>query len=273
MRSTNFKKYFSIFAIFILITGIVMTVYNLRTGKFKKSENKIVDAGIDKNATPLFEIGYLLIDISIFNGIIKKDSTGVSGDFMYPVFNTDITKRISTNSPLIAPDYSKIPYPPALEAFIKLYKKRKLKLAETWVACLLIKQKGKGKAINTILEYDKANVNTTDMYDGTDINNIIFRWYDSSHTESVGFVKNFESGQFALDTMNMNNNVLIPVCILNLFRRIKPENIMDEEEAAWTQVTNGTILVPRILKYGNLQGDTVHINIEEFLQRPILVSK
>lgn len=262
------------FALLILLTGIGMTVYNQRSGVFNKSTVTITDTTSNKKTIPLFEVGYLLIDLDIFNGIVKRDRTGLSGDFMYPVLNTEITTRATTNIPRIEPNYSKIPYSEGLSTFIKLYKKQKTRLTQTWVACLLIKQKGLGKAINSILEYEKVNIDATEMYDGTDINHIVFKWIDSTHNEYTGFVKNFEPRQFVLDTMNMNSNVLVPICIMNYFTPTDPKKMAAEQNyEGWKQITNGIVLVPKRLKYGNLQGDTVHIDIEEFLERPILVSK
>jgi hypothetical protein len=261
------KKWFFFFAAFIFVAGIILTIYNIGRGKFTGTDSKTKSD--NQVGEPAFEIGYLVIDLSIVESLLKKDSSVNNDAFLYPVLDNPVTKRIMTDSPLVVPDYGRMSYTyDYLEGFMRLHRKHKVMLSKTSVACLLVKQKGAGKAYQTILEYNKVHLPAHDMYDGTDINYIIK--HDSTNTDTPGFLSVFDHSQFNLDSMDTGSGILIPLCILNFFR---PHDRNDTNEDAWKQLTDGIVIIPSVLSYRNQRGDTARLDMQEFLMRPVLLEK
>lgn len=266
------KKWLFYAAIAVFVIGIAFTLINLVAGKFAAETGTARVAPLaDSTAAPEFEIGYLVIELSRLKKMLQHDSTVFDPLLDYPVLNNDITQRILKDSPLIVPDYTNMPVSFSdLNYFKRLLKQKTIKLNSTTIACLLIRQKGSGRADNVVLDYDQAMLPVFEMYDATDINGIIARPADSTLTiDYEGFTSDYLQKQASLDTMDTGSGILVPLCIMNFFKPVDPES---EDYEAWKQVTNGIVIVPAQLRYKKPNMDTAQIKLAEFLMKPVVLS-
>lgn len=128
----------------------------------------------------------------------------------------------------------------------------------TAVACLIVKQVGKGKAESVKLDINRLKLDeVSEMYDPTDIN----KFTDPERT-----AKSFHSNSLQIDLgpMDTGEALLIPLYISNGFLRLTEGG----DPPGW-YVTAGPILIPVSLNYIKKNKSIQKIPLQEVLNRPI----
>ena len=132
----------------LIVAGCILIIGNLYFYVARQKRNTIKRQQLDSltkqldTANAKFEIGYGEMSIASYNKMKIAAGQKDHSPLVYPVMKNEIDDLITAGS--YHPDYGiSSTY---LEEFTTLYRQKKLKPMGTAVACLIIKQVGKGKA-------------------------------------------------------------------------------------------------------------------------------
>ncbi|SEO56965.1 hypothetical protein SAMN05192574_109122 [Mucilaginibacter gossypiicola] len=247
-------------AIVLMVIGCILIAGNIYFFINRQQHNSIQKQQLDSLAKQLdtasakFEIGYGEMSIASYNKM-KAETEQMDGNpLVYPVMKNEIDNLITTNT--YHPDYG-LPST-YLQDFTTLYKQNKLKLSGRSVACLIVKQAGKGKAQSVKLDINHLKLDeVSEMYDPTDINKF-------ENPENAGKPPHKTQMQLDLGVMDTGSAWLIPLYISEGFRRVTG----DGDPSMWF-VTGGPILVPVSLSYINKDKTSKEIPLRNVLDRPI----
>ncbi|WPU98673.1 hypothetical protein SNE26_21890 [Mucilaginibacter sp. cycad4] len=247
-------------ALILIVVGSILIIGNLYFYVARQKRNNIKKQQLDSLAKQLdtanakFEIGYGEMSIASYNKMKASAGQKDNSLLVYPVMKNEIDDLIAAGT--YHPDYGiSSTY---LEEFTSLYKQKKLKPTGTAVACLIIKQVGKGKAESVRLDITRLKLDEiSEMYDPTDIN----KFTDPERT-----AKSFHSTSLQIDlgAMDTGGAWLMPLYISNGFLRLKE----GDDPSGWS-VTAGPILLPVSLNYIKKDKTIQKIPLKEVLNRPI----
>ncbi|MFC0516881.1 hypothetical protein ACFFGT_21920 [Mucilaginibacter angelicae] len=250
-------------AIILIIIGGILIVGNLYFYAVKQKRNSIKKMQLDSltkqldTANAKFEIGYGEMSIASYNKMKAEAGQKEHSPLVHPAVKNEIDSLITSGA--IHPDYG-ISSTYLLD-FTTLYRQKKLKQLGTAVACLIIKQVGKGKAGSVKLDINHLKLDEiSDMFDPTDIN--IFS--DVDQPESVRKTFHFTTMQINLGAMDTGSSWLVPLYITNGFARLKEGG----DPPAWS-VTAGPVLVPVDLSYTKKNGTIQKMKLDAVLYAPI----
>jgi hypothetical protein len=257
----NKKPQINKLALMMIIAGGILIIGNLYFYIERQKRNNIKRIRLDSLARQLdtanakFEIGYGEMSIAAYNKMkAAADQKDNNNPLVYPAMKNEIDDLITTGN--LHPDYGITST--YLGDFTTLYRQKKLKLTDTSVACLIIKQVGKGKTSSVKLNINHLKLDEiSEMYDPTDINKF-------ENPESTGKPPHITSLQIDLGAMDTGTSWLVPLYISNGFMRLKPGG----DPPGWS-VTAGPVLVPVNLSYVKKDKTTQSIPLKEVLNRPI----
>lgn len=245
----------------VLLLGLVLLVFSYRN---KKTDNtgqeklKRLLADLD-TAQPRFEIGYAMVNLNFYKQNEKLSGNNTPDVTAYPVYRNEVSARIESDSPLVNPDYSKMPIEGHSD-FASLYRKHKLTHRGTSVICLILKQMGAGTADSVKLEVDRTMIHDyVEIYDALDLGGNEF--------DSLGIRRGqntFQKQHFLLKPMVTGSSILVPLCITNMYVCIN----CHLDPSAW-QMASYVAYVPRILTFRNKSGKQLSIALEKNLGKPV----
>jgi hypothetical protein len=247
-------------ALILIIVGSILIIGNLYFFVSVQKRNNIKKQQLDSLAKQLdtanakFEIGYGEMSIASYNKMKAAAKKKEHNSLVYPIMKNEIGNLIATGT--YHPDYGiAATY---MQEFTTLYRQKKLKPLGTGVACLIIKQIGKGKAEFVKLDINRLKLNEiSEMYDPTDINKF-------EDPESTDKQPNITSLQMNLGAMDTGDAWLIPLYISDSFWRVTEGG----DPSGWS-VTAGPILIPVTLSYPKKDKTIQNIPLKEVLNRPI----
>lgn len=254
----------------LLIVGLLLTLYNFATGRLASKHtasgvDQITQEQIQKfqaelaTAEPRFEIGYTSIRLNLFKELqAKKEDAaqGVTDLLAYPIVSNEVETRIKTNSPPVEPDFVNLPLRgDDLRDFKGLSRRKKVKLREVNVVCLVVKQVGKGKAENVVLSAEKSYIDGgAYIFDYTELG-----WgYEVTAEGKTGgppvtSEMNIQAAhKFELGTMDTGSAFIIPLYLTNLFERL--DGGMDPPGF---EIVSGTVFRPAVVQYRRAGTETV----------------
>jgi len=248
-------------AIILIVAGSILIIGNLYFYVAQKKRNNIKKQQLDSltrqldTANAKFEIGYGEMSIASYNKMKANAKEKDHGPLVYPVIKNEIDDLITTGA--FHPDYGI--GGAYLQEFTALYRKKKLKPFGTGVACLIIKQIGKGKAGTVKLDINRLKLDEiSEMYDPTDINQF------ADYPESTGKPLHITSLQIDLGAMDTGSAWLVPLYISDVFLRLTEGG----DPPGWS-VTAGPILVPVNLSFAKKDKTIQKIPLKDVLSRPI----
>ncbi|SDI13892.1 hypothetical protein ACRQ5D_09605 [Mucilaginibacter sp. P25] len=247
-------------ALILIVAGCILIIGNLYFYIARQKRYTIKRQQLDSLAKQLdtanakFEIGYGEMSIASYNKMKIAAGQKDHSPLVYPVMKNEIDDLITAGS--YHPDYGiSSTY---LEQFTTLYRQKKLKPMGTAVACLIIKQVGKGKAESVKLDINRLKLDeVSEMFDPTDINKF---------TDPERAAKSFHSNSLQIDLgpMDTGEALLMPLYISNGFLRLTEGG----DPPGWS-VTAGPILLPVSLNYIKKDKRIQKIPLQEVLNRPI----
>jgi hypothetical protein len=248
-------------ALMMIIAGGILIIGNLYFYIARQKRNNLKRTRLDSLAKQIdtanakFEIGYGEMSIAAYNKMKaaagQKDN---NNPLVYPAMKNEIDDLIITDN--LHPDYGVTSM--YLGDFTALYRQKKLKPTNPSVACLIIRQIGKGKTSSVKLNINHLKLDEiSEMYDPTDINKF-------ENPESAGKPPHITPLQIDLGAMDTGGSWLVPLYISNGFIRLKPGG----DPPGWV-VTAGPILVPLTLSYIKKDKTIQNIPLKEVLNRPI----
>jgi hypothetical protein len=253
----------------LLLVGLLLTLYNFATGRLGAKQTA---SGIDQHtqeqiqkfqaelagAEPRFEIGYTRIRLNLFKELQAKKqdaNQGVTELLAYPIVSNEVETRIKTNSPPVEPDFVNLPLRgDDLRDFKSLSRRKKVKLREVNVVCLVVKQVGKGKAENVVLTAEKSYIDGgVYIFDYTELG-----WGDEGGDGTTGApqvtpeVNREAAHKFELGTMDTGSAFIIPLYLTNLFERLDGGT-----EPPGFEIVSGTVFRPAVVHYKKAGGETI----------------
>lgn len=260
MENNETQSNKSSLAIVLIVIGCILIAGNIYFFINQQQHNSIQKQQLDSLAKQLdtasakFEIGYGEMSITSYNKMKAEAGQTEGNPLVYPVMKNEIDNLVATNT--YHPNYG-LPST-YLQNFTALYKQNKLKLSGRSVACLIIKQVGKGKALSVKLNINHLKLDEiSEMYDPTDINKF-------ENPENAGKQPHKTRMQLDLGIMDTGTSWLIPLYISEGFTRRSGEG----DPSMWF-VTDGPILVPVSLSYSNKDKTSKEIPLRKVLDRPI----
>jgi hypothetical protein len=254
-RRTNSLAYILIAIGGLLIAGNIYFYFKQhKSGNIDKGKLDSLTRQLD-TANAKFEIGYGEMSIASYNKMKAAVAQNEQGSLIYPAVKNEIDSLISSG--VIHPNYG-LNNALYLGDFITLYRQKKLKQMGTAVACLIIKQVGKGKTGSVTLQADHLQLGEiSEMYDPTDINKF-------DYPESSRKTDRHTSLQINLGAMDTGSSWLVPLYIVNGFSRLTEGG----DPSGWS-VTAGPIIIPASLNYTKKDKTVQKIPLKEVLNRPI----
>jgi hypothetical protein len=213
------------------------------------------------DAVPAFDLTYAMMDLKVYRQLTGGEPPASNADFSslsYPAVQNAVSSRIATDSPPLRPDFNRIPPSDFFtKEFVHSYRRGKLSSPDVSVACLIVKQTGKGRADAPIIEVDRVDMRRiAEVFDPLDI----------GVGDNPGNLRRAKARvtreRMQLPSMDTGEGAIVPLYVTNLFRRLDGEG--------GYQVTTHTAYVPIALVY-QAKGATEQVAMDHVLGRPLLL--